>query len=84
MVQSMRGYDMLTKKDFKAVMDAIDSVTLMAMEPGGTIGTPEERVNLRDGVDIARSQIADNLADYFATQNSLFDRDRFMKACGLK
>jgi len=74
---------MLTKKDFKAVADAINSVTLMAMEPGGTIGTAQERVNLRDGVNITRKQIAIDLADYFATRNPRFDRERFMKACGL-
>lgn len=28
-------------------------------------------------------EIAKQLADYFATQNPRFDRERFMKACGL-
>ena len=74
---------MLTKKDFKAVAEIVDGVMLMAMEPGGSIGTPEERVNLRDGVNIAHSQIANDLADDFTTQNPRFDRERFMEACGL-
>jgi hypothetical protein len=30
-----------------------------------------------------RKRFANNLADYFATQNPHFDRSRFMKACGL-
>jgi len=27
--------------------------------------------------------LVEHLADYFATQNPRFDRERFMKACGL-
>ena len=28
-------------------------------------------------------RVAYRLSDYFATENKLFDRDRFLKACGL-
>ena len=29
------------------------------------------------------STIAESLADYFATQNKLFDREKFLAACGI-
>lgn len=35
-------------------------------------------------IDIAIRDFADSLADYFATQNQNFDRDRFIKACGME
>jgi hypothetical protein len=64
---------MLTKKDFKAVAEIIKTgidITIIysTTEPNTTI----------------KGDIADRLADYFATQNLRFDRKRFMKACGLK
>lgn len=33
--------------------------------------------------DVSRSTAAHDLADYFETQNPLFDRRRFLIACGL-
>jgi hypothetical protein len=33
-------------------------------------------------VDIAVRDLVDEMADYFATQNSNFDRARFIAACG--
>lgn len=75
---------MFTKQHYKVIAETIASVTLMAMEPdGGTIGTQEHRETLRSGVDIARNQIGRDLADYFATDNLRFDRDKFLAACGL-
>ena len=64
---------MLTKKDFKAVAGIIKAsidVTIIysTTEPNTTI----------------KGNIAIDLADYFATQNPRFDRNRFMKACGLE
>ena len=63
---------MLTKKDFKAVAGIIKAsidVTIIysTTEPHTTI----------------KGNIAKELANYFATQNPRFDRDRFMQACGL-
>lgn len=39
--------------------------------------------NRGDGVEYTLDMIAINLADYFAEQNPNFNRDRFIKACGL-
>lgn len=73
---------MFTRQHYKAIAEIISDVSLMAMEPdGGTIGTPERREALRSGVDIARSQISRDLADYFANDNPHFSREKFMKAC---
>lgn len=36
-----------------------------------------------EAVDITYLDTAVDLADYFETQNPLFDRARFMSACGL-
>ena len=72
MSTKMKGYDMLTKKDFKAVTEIIKAcidvtVIYSTTEPNTTI----------------KGILAKDLADYFATQNPQFDRERFMKACGL-
>ena len=75
---------MFTKQHYKAIAETINGVTLMALEPNsGTIGTPERREALRAGVDIARNQIGRDLADYFAEDNSRFNREKFLQACGL-
>ncbi len=55
---------MLTRKDFKAVAEIINS-------------------NRGQGVEYTLDNIASELADYFVTQNPQFDRERFMRACGL-
>lgn len=76
---------MFTRQHYKAIADSIASVTLMAAEPnGGTVGTYEQREALRSGADIARNQIAKDLADYFTKDNPRFNRQKFLKACGLK
>ena len=36
--------------------------------------------NTREGIIL----LSDVIADYFKEDNCLFDKDRFMKACGLK
>jgi len=66
----MRRTKMLTKKDFKAVAEII-----------------EQACGIYDDEEVCgeiASIITHNLADYFATQNPRFDRERFMKACGLE
>ena len=66
---------MLTKKDFKAVAEIIKRQS-----------TPRESDDVIIAI-MARNigQVyASELADYFATQNPHFDRERFMAACGLK
>ena len=62
----------MDEKDFKAVAEIIKAgidVTVIhsTTEPNTTI----------------KGNIAEKLADYFATQNPRFDRERFMAACGL-
>lgn len=64
---------MLTKKDFKAVAEIIDDI-----RPIFSQSTREDMGRTR-----ACTRIAKSLADYFATQNLQFDRERFMQACGL-
>ena len=70
-LMKVRICDMLTKKDFKAVAEII-----------------EKRKKLNRGTRLTSNflyadDLAGDLADYFATQNPRFDRERFMKACGL-
>ena len=65
---------MVSKKDFKAVAEII-----------------KEEVTCRPDIDPILAAAAKDigriyaikLANYFATQNPRFDRDKFMKACGL-
>jgi len=40
--------------------------------------------NRGQGVEYTLDNIAEELADFFATQNPRFDRDKFLKACGLE
>ena len=62
---------MLTQKDFKAVAEIIEKRKKLNR---GTRRTPNF---------LYADNLAGDLADYFATQNPRFDRERFMKACGL-
>ena len=66
---------MLDEKDFKAVTEILAANRNSHLGPGGI---------WRDGRDSAAESIAEETADYFATQNLRFDRERFMKACGLE
>ena len=63
---------MLTKKDFKAVAEIIESLC----DWRTTHKHPDSYYyGVRDAVE--------KLADYFATQNPRFDRQKFLDACGL-
>lgn len=64
---------MLTKKDFKAVAEII------------TENTNEiNNDNYCHYYFVPRNRLVMELANYFATQNPYFDRERFMQACGLE
>ena len=58
---------MLIKKDFEAVAEIIRHMTASTSLDEQAAAIP----------------IANELADYFATQSSRFDREQFMMACGL-
>ncbi len=64
---------MLTKKDFKAVAEIIANY----IDPA-CVCSEELCFDCQQ-----TERIALDLARYFATQNPRFDRERFMKACGL-
>jgi len=64
---------MLTKKDFKAVVEIMKSEYTRYDNTGEDDGEGKDTVGC----------IAGKLSDYFTTQNPRFDRERFMKACGL-
>ena len=66
---------MLTKKDFKAVAEIIAD------------NLPQDKISRNDylsGKKDALDWTANDLADYFITQNPQFDRDQFIQACGLE
>ena len=65
---------MLTKKDYVAIAEIIENEYNLFDDTG------EDDT---EGKHATRS-IAGKLADYFEQDNSRFDRERFMKACGLK
>lgn len=64
---------MITKKDFKAVAEIIKREYTYFDDTG------EDDVEGKQ----ATSSIAFRLADYLATQNLRFDRQKFLDACGL-
>lgn len=60
---------MVTKKDFKAIADIV-----------------KQACGIYDKQEVSGEiayDISHNLADYFATQNPYFDRQKFLDACGL-
>ena len=59
---------MMTAKDFKAIAKAISHNTYT-----GSHG----------GYYIMLEDITNDLCDYFQTTNAKFDRDKFLKACGV-
>ena len=65
----------LTKKHFKAIAEII------------RIETQSEAVGNyanKDLINLVCERIANQLSDYFISENSLFDRQRFLNACGIK
>jgi len=70
---------MLTKKDFKAVAEIIKNNTAMADD----VVCLETDPDFVFEVKAIRIAFATDFENYFATQNPRFDRERFMKACGL-
>ena len=66
---------MLTKKDFKTVAEIIWNYL-----PMGNITAPEVSAK---AILLENKVVVEKLADYFATQNPRFDRERFLAACGL-
>lgn len=65
---------MLTKKHYKTIADIIKSQHQKTY-PNMPIAD--------NAFNIAKSSISQELADYFATQNPRFDRQKFLDACGL-
>ena len=59
---------MLSIKDYKAIAEIVKKNTVMT----GVVMVRVKRVDM----------VCD-LADYFAADNPLFDRSRFLEACGL-
>ena len=57
----------MTKKHYEAIASIIECNTM-----GQHVTTPGKILD----------NIAEDLADYFATDNPRFDRDKFMIACG--
>lgn len=57
-----------TARDFDAVAKIIDKRWSDSMS---------------DDAEQVLLDVAGNLADYFASQNERFDRERFMSACGI-
>lgn len=62
---------MVTKKDFKAIAEIIKQAEIYCHDTGNYGGIANGK------------KIANDLADYFATQNPRFDRQKFLDVCGL-
>lgn len=64
---------MFTKQHYKAIAEIIDSNTQHK-------GPPQNDID--EGVRRGGKYIALALADYFPDDNPLFDRQKFLEACG--
>ena len=67
---------MFIRQHYKAIAEIIKSNNAAS-------AIPEKSKAFDRGVRSAGRWIAGGLADYFASDNPLFDRNKFMKACGL-
>lgn len=63
---------MTTKQHYKAIAEIVKKD-----------GLDYELADMTAAPGSVWSNFAGKLADYFATDNPLFDRDKFMAACGL-
>jgi hypothetical protein len=70
------GTEMFTKQHYKAIAEIINNrkVTNDNYCCGCEL----------DGAEKTRLHIVNQLAGYFAQDNELFDREKFLKACGLE
>ena len=65
---------MPSKKHFEAIAKIVrDAKTDLKSAPNATVARDE-----------VHAMIAEDLSEYFASQNPRFDRSRFLKACGLE
>ncbi|MDP1614798.1 MAG: hypothetical protein Q8L68_03285 [Methylococcales bacterium] len=65
----------MTKKHFKAIAEIISKQV--------SDWTVAEETEFGEGYNTATEHLAQGLADYLATQSPLFNREKFLKACGL-
>ena len=67
---------MFTKKHYKAIAEIIKD---------NTQSEPHSQVNeaIATGINSGGRYIALALADYFVTDNPLFNREKFLQACGI-
>lgn len=63
----------MTRKHFEAIAAII----------ANRKGWPDSTIQFDQGYETALDHIEDDLADYFETVNPNFNRDKFLKACGL-
>ena len=66
---------MLTRKDYKAIAGIVKRQSTCFVDE-------EDLILIKATKDVGRCYASD-LANYFATNNSYFNRDKFFKACGL-
>ena len=63
---------MIIRRNHKAIAKIISNVCLIGRTPQG---------GEQDRTDVVCSRIARELASYFARDNAIFNRDKFLKAC---
>jgi hypothetical protein len=71
----------MTKKHFEAIARIIKANMDHAKTWDDAAAGFDEGYGV--GFGMGAQTVADDLADYFAKENPRFDRDRFLKACGV-
>ena len=69
----------LSRKHFEAIAGILRALD---RDPGGPLALGGD-AEYYDGLDEMRQDVARDLADFFATENPYFDRQRFLKAAGV-
>lgn len=64
----------MTKKDF---------IAIAAILKNGNLAVVDEHDHPQ-AADIVMSDVCDAMADYFASENHLFNRKMFLTACGIE
>lgn len=65
----------LTKQHFKAIAEILHRQNIDLSR------VPKDELNLYEPKQTAVRQIIEDMADYFVTQNPLFNKEKFLEAC---
>lgn len=73
----------LHRRDYEAISKIIRELVLFREEVGVFLSNEEEQ-KLDRYITEVKVKLSNELADYFSGENPKFNRDRFLKSCGVR